>query len=182
MPAGRKLRTALSAIGDGNVDEVALDLSKHGQLFEFLRASEAHKGRTGSIEERLRLLDRVERHGDGQRDLEKLRGATESLRSWLREPAPETLPDRIRMRRPWILSAIAIAVAGAGMAVFVDPWFALLVAAAAGIALPVFGLGNKSVSFRRTEGLGRRRSENSASKNPMHGTPPRSSHDCTAWS
>ncbi len=139
-------RAALSAIGDGNVDEVALDLSEHGQLFEFLRASEAHKGRTGSIEERLRLLDRVERHGDGQRDLEKLRGATESLRSWLREPAPETLPDRIRMRRPWILSAIAIAVASAGLAVFVDPWFALLVAAAAGIALPVLVLGNRSAS------------------------------------
>ena len=139
-------RAALSAIGNGNVDEVALDLSKHGQLFEFLRASEAHKGRTGSIEERLRLLDRVERHGDGQRDLEKLRGATESLRSWLREPAPETLPDRIRMRRPWILSAIAIATAGAGLAVFVDPWFALLVAAAAGIALPVLVLGNRSAS------------------------------------
>ena len=85
----KELRAALSAIGDGNVDEVALDLSDHGRLFEFLRASEAHKGRVGSIEERLRLLDRVERHGDGQRDLEKLRGATESLRSWLREPAPE---------------------------------------------------------------------------------------------
>ena len=145
--AGRKEHlAALSAIGDGNVDEVALDLSEHGHLFEFLRASEAHKGRVGSIEERLRLLARVERHGDGQRDLEKLRGAAGSLRAWLREPAPETLPDRIRLRRPWILSAIAIATAGAGLAVFVDPWFALLVAAAAGIALPVFGLGNKSVS------------------------------------
>ena len=142
----KELRAALSAIGEGNVDELALDLSKHGQLFEFLRASEAHKGRAGSIEERLRLLDRVERHGDGQGDLEKLRGAAGSLRSWLREPASETLPDRSRMRRPWILSAIAIAVAGAGLAVFVDPWFALLVATAAGIALPVLVLGNRSAS------------------------------------
>ena len=142
----KELRAALSAIGDGNVDEVALDLSDHGRLFEFLRASEAHKGKVGSIEERLRLLARVERHGDGQRDLEKLRGAAGSLRAWLREPAPETLPDRIRLRRPWILSAIGIATAGAGLAVFVDPWFALLVAAAAGIALPVLGLGNKSAS------------------------------------
>ena len=142
----KELRAALSAIGDGNVDEVALDLSDHGRLFEFLRASEAHKGRVGSIEERLRLLARVERHGDGQRDLEKLRGAAGSLRTWLREPAPETLPDRIRLRRPWILSAIAIATAGAGLAVFVDPWFALLVAAAAGIALPVLGLENKGAS------------------------------------
>ncbi len=142
----KELRAALSAIGDGNVDEVALDLSDHGRLFEFLGASEGHKGRTGSIEERLRLLARVERHGNGQRDLDKLRGATGSLRSWLREPAPETLRDRIRLRRPWILSAIAIAVAGAGLAVFVDPWFALLVAAAAGIALPVLVLGNRSAS------------------------------------
>ena len=142
----KELRAALSAIGDGNVDEVDLDLSKHGQLFEFLRASEAHKGRAGSIEERLRLLERVERHGDGQRDLEKLRGATGSLRYWLREPGPETLPDRSRMRRPWILSALALAVAGAGLAVFVDPWFALLVATAAGIALPVLVLGNRNAS------------------------------------
>ena len=142
----KELQASLSAIGDGNVDEVELDLSKHGQLFEFLRASETHKGRAGSIEERLRLLDRVERHGDGQGDLEKLRGATGSLRSWLREPAPETLPDRIRMRRHWILSALVVATAGAGLAVFVDPWFALLVATAAGIALPVLVLGNRSAS------------------------------------
>ena len=142
----KELRAALSAIGDGNVDEVALDLSDHGRLFEFLHASEAHKGRAGSIEERLRLLARVERHGDGQRDLEKLRGATGSLRYWLREPGPETLPDRIRMRLAWILSALALAVAGAGLAVFVDPWFALLVATAAGIALPVLVLGNRNAS------------------------------------
>ncbi len=142
----KELRAALSAIGDGNVDEVALDLSDHGRLFEFLRASVSHNARVSAIEERLRLLDRVERRGDGQRDLEKLRGAAGSLRAWLREPGLETLRDRIRLRRPWILSAIAIATAGAGLAVFVDPWFALLVAAAGGVALPVLGLGNKSAS------------------------------------
>ena len=37
----KELAAALSAIGDGNVNELALSLTEHGKLFEFLRASEA---------------------------------------------------------------------------------------------------------------------------------------------
>ena len=55
-PVGRSLPAALSAIGGSDVDDVALNLSDHVQLFEFLRAVEAHKARANAIKERLRLL------------------------------------------------------------------------------------------------------------------------------
>ena len=141
-----ELAAALSAIGDGNVDEVALTLSEHGQLFEFLRARDAHDSRVSVIEEKLRLLDRLEQPSDGQRHLANLRDAAGSLRSWLRVPEQEKLRDRVRMRWLWIMFAFAVAVAGIGLAVFVDPLFGLLAATAAGIALPVFVLGNRSSS------------------------------------
>ena len=138
---------ALSAIGDGNGNELALNLAEHGQLFEFLRASEAHKARVSAIEERLRLLAHVGRSGDGQRDLEQSRNAAAVLRSWLRAPEPVTLSDKIQTRWPWILLTLAMIVAGAGLAISVDPRFALLAAAGAGIALPVFVLSNQRASL-----------------------------------
>ena len=142
----KELAAALSAIGDGNVNELALSLAEHGQLFEFLRASEAHKARVGAIEERLRLLAHVSRSGDGQRDLEQSRNAATVLRSWLRAPEPQTLSDKIQTRWLWILLTFAMVVAGTGLAISVDPWFALLAAAGAGIALPVFVLSNQRAS------------------------------------
>ena len=138
----KELIAALSALGDGNVDDVDLDLSDHGQLFEFLRAVEAHKARTKAIEERLRLLTRVDRPEENQRELEKFRSAADALRSWLRAPDPETLTDKLRTRRPWVIFALGIAIAGAGLAVFVDPMFALMAAAGAGVAGPVFLMRN----------------------------------------
>ena len=142
----KELAAALSAIGDGNGNELALSLAEHGQLFEFLRASEAHKARVGAIEERLRLLVHVSRSGDGQRDLEQSRNAAAVLRSWLRAPEPQTLSDKIQTRWLWILLTFAMVVAGAGLAISVDPWFALLAAAGGGIALPVFVLSNQRAS------------------------------------
>jgi exonuclease SbcC len=142
----RGLAAALSALGGGNVDDVDLDLSNHGQLFEYLRAVEAYKARVNAIKERLRLLAHVDRPEDSQRDLEKSRNAADTLRSWLRAPEPETLSDKIRTRRSWILFALAIAIASAGLAIFVDPIFALLAVAGAGVALPVFMLRNSSAS------------------------------------
>ena len=59
----KELAAALAALGGCDVDEAALDLADHGQLFEFLRAVEAHKARVNVIKERLRLLAHVERAG-----------------------------------------------------------------------------------------------------------------------
>jgi uncharacterized protein YhaN len=140
------LASALSACGGGNVDEAALDLAAHGQLFEFLRAVEGHGARLKAIQERLRLLTHVDRPEESQRALKKLRYFTNILRSWLRAPEPETFSDRIRGRRSWVLLAIAMTVVGAGLAAFVAPMFALLAAAGVGVAVPVFIL-RKSNAF-----------------------------------
>jgi DNA repair protein SbcC/Rad50 len=142
----KELAAALSSIGGGNVDDVELDLSDHVQLFEFLRAVEAHKARTNAINERMRLLAHVDRPEDSQGDLDTSRSAADILRSWLRAPEPESLSTKLRTRRPWILVALAIVVAGAALAVFVHPMFVLLAAAGAGIALPVFVLGKSTTS------------------------------------
>jgi DNA repair protein SbcC/Rad50 len=142
----RELAAALSALGGGNVDEVDLDLSSHVQLFEFLRAIEAHKARTSAIIERVRLLTHVDGAEDSQGDLEKSRSAADLLRSWLRAPESETFLKKLRTRKSWILFALAIAVVGAGLAVFVHPVFALLVVAGACVALPVFMLGSSRTS------------------------------------
>ena len=101
---------------------------------------EAHKATVNAIEARLRLLAHIEQPDDGLSKLEKFRSAVDALRSWLRAPEPETLSDKIRARRPWFLFALAMAVAGAGLAVFVDPMFALLAAVGVGVAVPVIML------------------------------------------
>ena len=143
-------KAALSALGSGDVDEVALTVSEHGRLFEFLRAAENHRTGKKVIEERLSLLADIEHSEDGQSRLETLRGAVDALRWWLRSPEPETFRDRLRTRLAWILLAGAMAVAGAGLAVFIDPWFGLLLAAGAGIMAPVILLrGVKAASDTR---------------------------------
>ena len=142
----RALAAALSAVGGGNVDDVNLGLSDHAQLFEFLRAVEAHKARTNAIRERQRLLAHVDRPEGSQADLEQSRTAADILRSWLRAPEQETLSKNLRTRRYWILFALAMAIVGAALAVFVDPVFVLLVAIGVGVAVPVLMLGNSRAS------------------------------------
>jgi hypothetical protein len=144
-----ELAAALSALGDGNIDAVELDLAVHGQLFEFLRAAEQHRTRVNILEERLRLLAHIDRPDDSQRVLERIRSATEALRSWLRAPEPESRSGRMRSRRYWLISAVSMVAAGAGLTAFVDPMFAMLAAAGLGIAIPVFLLRNSRGSGER---------------------------------
>ena len=145
-----ELGAALSALGGGDVDKVALTVREHGRLFEFLRAAEKHRAQKNAIEERLRLLAHIEHSEDGQSHLETLRGTVDALRRWLRSPEPETLRDRLRARRAWILLAVVMAIAGAGLAVFVDPRFGLLLAAGAGVMVPVILLrGTNAASDTR---------------------------------
>lgn len=139
----KELAAALSALGGStDVNEVDLDLTAHGQLFEFLRAVEAHKTKSNAIKERLRLLAHVDQPDDSQNKLELVRSAADALRAWLRAPEPETLSGLIRTRRSWIIFAVVLAVVGVGLAVFVDPMFASMAAAGVGVAVPVFMVRN----------------------------------------
>lgn len=136
----KELAAALAALGGGKIDEANLDLADHSQLFQFLRTVEAHKGKVHAIEERLRLLASIEQTDGGQIELERFRSAVNALRSWLRAPEPKTLQDKIRSRQYWILIALTMAIAGAGLATFVDPMFALLAATGVGVAATVIML------------------------------------------
>ena len=146
----KKLESALSALGGGDVDEAALTLDEHGRWFEFLRDADKHRAKTNEIESRLELLANVDRAADAQGRLENLRTAVAALRHWLRAPEPETFHDRLRARRVWIVAAAATALAGAGLAVAVDPRFGLLLAAGVGVMAPVILLrgGNADSSAR----------------------------------
>ena len=134
----REVVSALSALGGGDVDEVTLTLGEDGRLFEFLRSASEHRTQQSAIEWRLRLLASIEQSEEGESRLVELRAAVDLLRQWLRAPEAETLQDRLRARRVWILLAVAVAVLGAGMSVFVDPRFGFLVSVGAGVLLPVF--------------------------------------------
>ena len=139
-----ELGAALALLGEGNVNEVALTIGEHGQLFEFLRAAEDHRAQQRAIEWKMRLLAPVQGSDANLRHVDNLRGAVAALRRWLRAPEPETLQDRLKERRAWILLAGAMTIAGAGLAVFVNPQFGLLLAAGIGIMVPVILLHRKN--------------------------------------
>ena len=147
-----RLASELTAIAGGDVDNVALTLPKHGELFEFLRSSHAHDTRVGVVQERLRLVERVAEPEGVRQELEAFRDAAEALRSWLRVSEPEGPAARVRARWPWLLLALALLLAGAAPAVLgptvpVDPSLTPLAAAAgAGIALAVLLAGNRRTS------------------------------------
>ena len=134
----KEVVSALSALGGDDVDEATLTVGEAGRLFEFLRDASELRTQTSAIEWRLRLLASIEQSEDGESDLVELRAAIDLLRQWLRVPEAETLRDRLRARRVWILLAVALAVLGAGMSVFVDPRFGLLLTVGAGVLVPVF--------------------------------------------
>ena len=133
----REVASALSALGGGDVDEVALTLEEDGRLFEFLRLASEHQTKRSAIEWRLRLLASIEHSEDGESRLVELRAAIDLLRHWLRAPEAETLQDRLRARRIWILIAVTIAVLCAGMSVLVDSRFGFLLTLSAGVLVPV---------------------------------------------
>ena len=134
----KEVMSALSALGGDDVDEPTLTVGEAGRLFEFLRVASEHRTQKSAIAWRLRLLASIEQSEDGESRLVELRAAVDLLRQWLRAPAAETLQDRLRARRVWILLAVAMAVLGAGMSVFVDPRFGLLLTVGAGVLVPVF--------------------------------------------
>lgn len=147
-----ELKSALSALGRGNLDQVSFALEEHHQLFNFLRNADEHRTQKSAIEWRLRLLETIERSPDGESHLVELRAAVDLLRRWLRSPEPESTWNRLGNRRLWILFAVAMAVAGTGMAILIEPWLSLFLAAAAGILVPVLLMsGTNQGSSARTK-------------------------------
>ncbi len=141
----KEFEAALSAVGASDA-AATLDLGAHSRLFEFLRAAEEQRAQQRAVEWRLRILENIEQPDAEDGTLDSLREAASVLRSWLRAPEPERPADRIRSRRSWILLAAALGIAGAGLAAFVDPWFALLLAAGMGVLVPILLLRGAPVS------------------------------------
>lgn len=163
----RALAAALSAIGGADTDRISPTLPEHRELFDFLRSSQAHDARTNALQERLRLIERIEAPEDAEPRLAKCREATDALRSWLRAPEPDGLLRRVRNRWPWLLLALALALAGAGLAAPLDPgadWIGSLVgdlawsAPSVPVSLPalLLGLGGGLVLSVLLMGDGRR--------------------------
>ena len=142
----KELATALSAIGGGDIDEVALALPDHARLFGFLRECEAHKARTTAIRERLRLLEPISESKNSQQNPETYRDAARALRLWLRVPETETISDRIRGRLSRICIAFAMVLAGIGLGVFINPLFILITGVGLGLASSVLLPGNHQSS------------------------------------
>ena len=141
-----RLAAASHAMGGGGADNVALTLPEQSELFEFLRSSQAHEIRVGTVRERLNLLEYVDAPSGGRRDVDTLREAAEALRSWLRVSEPDNPAIRARARWAWLVSALAMLSASVVLAVLVDPSLIQLAAAGVALALPVVVLGNRSAS------------------------------------
>ena len=146
--ARNKLASALAAIGGDNIDNPALSLPDHGELFEFLRASQKHQTRAAAIRERLRLFEGFKPPEEAEQDIEKFRKAADALRSWLRAPQREPRAVRLSSRWPWFLAAFALLSAGAGLAYLIDPLLAAIAGMGAGIGLASLFLVKESGSLR----------------------------------
>ena len=136
----RQVEAAHGALGGGDLERAALTLQEHTRLFEFLREAEEHRANRRAFEWRLRLLrevDEGERRQEGESRIEELRSGVETLRRWLRSPAPEAPRAALLARRGWVLLALSMVLAGGGLALFGDPRFGLLLAAGAGLLVPV---------------------------------------------
>ncbi|MFP6748155.1 MAG: hypothetical protein VCD66_11230, partial [Alphaproteobacteria bacterium] len=142
-----ELRTAIAAVGEegeaeGSAAPLPLDLGKHGELFAFLRAAETLRSKTDAMDERLRLLEKLEFPDENRRLLESYRDAAGNLRAWLRAPDPEAARRASRINRIWLIISIPLMAIGAALAFMVDPRLVILIGIGGGIFLPLL--------FRRT--------------------------------
>ena len=108
----QEYRSALAALGGGDVDKLDLTVKEHSRLFEFLRSASDHQNKKEAFEDRLQLLASIEQGNGGEDQIVELRAAIDLLRKWLRAPEIETLGKRLRARRAWILLALALVVSG----------------------------------------------------------------------
>ena len=134
------VEAAFRALGGSDLDQAAPTLDEHARLFGFLREAEEHGRAKSATQERLHLLDDVaerERAHGGESHPEELRSAVDTLRRWLRSPAPAPPRRGLRGRRGWLFVALATMLAGGGLAVLADTRFALLLALGLGGLAPV---------------------------------------------
>src|SRR5690606_8361116 len=73
----QELASARSALGGAQADDVQLTLADHSRLFNFLRTAEAQRTKVAVIEERLRLLARLDVQLAGLGDPDRLRKAAD---------------------------------------------------------------------------------------------------------
>jgi DNA repair protein SbcC/Rad50 len=136
----------LSAVGGGDFDEARLELADHGDLFEFLRSAQDLQEKTAAINERLRLLEDIERPEKTQSDLENYRAAANTLRSWLRSAEAGPEQKEKRQRRIWLIVAVVLNVIGVFLAIILHSFFAILAGVGAGIVLPML-VRSREVQF-----------------------------------
>ncbi len=132
-----ELRTAIAAVGGGDMEAATFDLANHGELYAFLRAVEDLRSKTDAIDERLRLLSKLAFSDEDRRSLERYRGAAENLRAWLRAPDPEPIRRAALLNRLWLIVSVGLIATGVALAFIVDPRLAALIAIGGGILLPV---------------------------------------------
>ena len=144
--ARNKLVLALGAVGGNLVEKAALSLPNHAELFELLRDRHRHESRVAAIEERLRLLNRVDHIR------ERITRISIELRNAIERPAflaestatPIASLSRIRSSMALALGRPRDAVGWyAGLASFAADSLVLLAAFGAGIALAALVCGRK---------------------------------------
>lgn len=125
----REVGAALRKLGGTDPDAAELTLDDDARLFRFLRDAEENRGREAAIRARLALLDGIEereRTDAGTRRPEDLKSAVDTLRRWLRAPAPGEDRTGAGELRRWLLVAGCGLVLAAVLAAVLAPWAGLL--------------------------------------------------------
>ena len=149
--AREKLLSAVGAVGGNLVDNAALTLPNHSELFNYLRSSHSLAIQIGETRKRLSLLEGIDQPEDSERVLDNFRAASDALRSWLRAPQPESVAVRLSSRWRWFAVAVVMLLAGLGLVYFLDPLLASIAALGAGIGLAALFLRDASDSNRRRQ-------------------------------
>ncbi len=126
-----KLDEALRAVGKADYDP-KFELENHSEIFDFLRKAQKLRSTLEAIDARIQLLKDVTPSTEINPISNRASDGIEALRKWLRAGVVMG-PQKSR----WLLLVvcIAIAVAGAGLAWVINPWFASLTGLGIGLAL-----------------------------------------------
>ena len=149
--ARRKLLSAVDAVGGDLIDNAALTLPNHSELFDYLRSSHSLATQIGETSKRLSLLEGIDQPEDSEQVLDSSRDASDALRSWLRTPQPESLAVRLSRRWRWLAAAFVMFLVGLGLAYFLDPLLASIAALGAGMGLAALFVRDAGDSNRRRQ-------------------------------
>lgn len=150
----KEVEAALRSFGGSDLAKAVCTLDEHARLFEFLREAEDHRARVRAIEWRLKLLKEVDETASarsGGSRIEDLRSGIDTLRRWLRSPAPGENGTGVRSIRLWLILAAVVTLVGVGLAAFGDPGIGLLLlGVGAGLVVPLLLMrrGRRDVAHR----------------------------------